>query len=47
MSDEERDRLQQQFQTLADRMRLRGDTGQARTIEEEHGRDSRGPAPAA
>ncbi len=37
MSDEELDRLQRQFQDLADRIRARGDTARAHTIEEESG----------
>jgi low affinity Fe/Cu permease len=42
MSDAELDHLQQQFQTLADRMRAQGDAVQAHSIEEENdsgGRD--------
>ncbi len=45
MSDDELDRLQRQFQHLADRLRARGQTKEAHSIEEENGPGPPGPSP--
>jgi|RhiMetdeSRZDD1v2_1073273.scaffolds.fasta_scaffold270008_3 low affinity Fe/Cu permease len=45
MSDEELDRLQRQFQHLADRIRVHGPSKEPHSIEEENG--SPGPSPAS